>query len=173
MKLDDALLILATDPNPEQMDHDTFIGKYEWHVRSYMSRTGPYETQIYDEEEAQKRHMQIFDFAGYTADIMVQELGSLPFQFKADLMVQELGGLPFKFKCVQYGLKHAPQAVYEEVMQVGKQQSPYRVALPEGIQDEPGGMPSCLWQAVETTTTPSLSCAQPDYPFRRGVWTAI
>jgi hypothetical protein len=36
-QLDEALLTLATDSNSEQMDHETFIGKYEWHVRSYLS----------------------------------------------------------------------------------------------------------------------------------------
>ncbi len=35
-QFDDALLTLATDPTSEQMDHDTFIGKYEWHVRSHL-----------------------------------------------------------------------------------------------------------------------------------------
>jgi hypothetical protein len=44
--------------------------------------------------------MQTFDFAGCKADMMAQELGSLPFQFK----------------CVQYGLNHAPQAIYDDVV---------------------------------------------------------
>jgi hypothetical protein len=45
MQFDDELLILATDPNSKQMDHDTFIEKYEWHVRSYLSHTSPYGMQ--------------------------------------------------------------------------------------------------------------------------------
>ncbi len=56
------------------------------------------------------------------------------------MMVQELGSLPFKFKCVQHGLKHVSQAIYEEVVKVGKQQGQDLVALLEGIQGKPGGL---------------------------------
>ena len=57
------------------------------------------------------------------------------------MMAQELGSLPFQFNCVQYGMNHASQAIYEDVVKVGMQQGPDWVALQEEIQGEPGEKP--------------------------------
>ena len=77
-KLDDTLMEMATDPESELMDRTTFMSMYNWHVQSYMDRTGPYEMPIYDEKEARIRHMQTFDFAGHKADAVLEHLEEGP-----------------------------------------------------------------------------------------------
>jgi hypothetical protein len=37
MKLDDALMQLATDPNSELMDRTEFMSRYNLHVQSYLN----------------------------------------------------------------------------------------------------------------------------------------
>jgi hypothetical protein len=78
-------------------------------------------------------------------------------------------GAPARFyiKRVHFGLKHSTQEFHQAMEKtVSPQVGPDRVAPLEGIKVDTGG--GSL--AGEERTTPS--CAQPDYPFRRGVWTA-
>ncbi len=49
-KLDDVLMEMATDPESELMDRATCMSIYDWHIQSYLERTGPYEMPIYDEK---------------------------------------------------------------------------------------------------------------------------
>jgi hypothetical protein len=97
---------------------------------------------IYDEKEAQIRHMQTFNFAGYKAEADLSYLGKEPFIFRLDMMHKELENPKFKVKCVQHGLKHAPQDFCAILTALGLQPVPDWVAPLEGIQYEPGGMPS-------------------------------
>ncbi len=116
------------------------MSTYDWHVQSYLDRTGPYEMPIYDEKKAQIRHMQTFDFAGYQTGGELSHLGKEPFIFRLDMMHKELEAAMFKVKCVQNGLKHAPQDFGAKLTAIGLQSVPDWVAPPEGIQYEPGGM---------------------------------
>ncbi len=134
MQLDDSLMELATDPHSELMDQTAFMSRYIWHVQSYLDRTGPYEMPIYDEKEAQIRHMQTFDIAGYQADADLSYLGNEPVVFLRGMMHKELENPMFKFKCVQYGLKHAPQDFCAKLTALGLQPVPDWVAPPAGIQ---------------------------------------
>ena len=141
MELDDCLMEIATDPQSELMDQTTLMSCYNWHVQSYLDRTGPYEMQVYDEKEALIRHMQTFDFAGYKADVDLAYLGNKLFVFQLDMMHQELDNPGNKVKRVQYGLKHAPQDICAKLTALGLQPDPDWLAPPEGIPYEPGEMP--------------------------------
>ncbi len=153
-KLDDILMKIATDPESELMDQTTCMSIYNWHIQSYLDRTGPYEMPIYDEKEAQIRHMQTFDFAGQKADAVLSHLDEEPIilstrvvlynkdrseqteEMQQKLYKSMIG--KFQFATIQYGLKHAPQVFNTKLEELGKQMVPDWVAPPEGIQDETG-----------------------------------
>ena len=67
--------------------------------------------------------MQTFGFEGY----------------KSVLMVQEPGSKPIRIKYVPYGLNHAPQDFYQDMVKTMQPQVPDWVDPPEGIQDDTGG----------------------------------
>ncbi len=96
MQLDDSLMQLADDPNSELMDRTEFMSRFNWHVQSYLNRTGPYEMPIYDEKEAEISHMHTFDFAGYGTEPKLSESGQEP----NTPIVHEAGILQFYRKCV-------------------------------------------------------------------------
>jgi hypothetical protein len=61
-KLNDNLWDLATNPKSNTMENEKFREIYEENVQAYHKGLAPYEVSVYDEEEAQKMHMQTFDF---------------------------------------------------------------------------------------------------------------
>ncbi len=72
-------------------------------------------------------HMQTFNFERY----------------KSDLMAQEQGSKPIRINYVQYGLKHAQQDFYQDMVKTMQQQVQDWVDPPEGIQDNAGGAVTC------------------------------
>ena len=127
---------------------------YDWHIQSYLERTGPYEMPDYDVEEARKGHMRTFDFAGQKAEIVVSRLEEGPVilytgailndkvhlaqtaESQQKLYKSTVGKL--MFAATPFGQKQSPKIRAAQLEELGKGWAPDWVIPPEGIQADPG-----------------------------------
>jgi hypothetical protein len=133
------------------------MGIYEWHIKSYLDRTGPYEMPVYDEEEARKEHMFQFDFVGQQSESVISQLEKGPVILSTGAILYDKAHIEqteesqqklYKsligkamFAATPFGMKRSPQAFAAELADIGKGLAPDWVAPPEGIQDDPGEKP--------------------------------